>query len=207
MFRMERRSNANQPSDESAKNQTSQPAASARSAQGEVGAPGQMPVQTSAVPRAMTESESLARDIKEGHLNGFIGNGTSLVGEATFKGMLRVDGHLSGRISSEDGTLIVGTNGQIDANIEVAVAIINGTINGDIIATKRIEIGRAAKLTGNIQTAALVIEQGAIFEGNCRMLHLQKTPDKPYTEEKAAQPPAAQLDESAHPSIVSDVEN
>ncbi len=199
MFRMERNSNSNQALNEPANNPT--PVSSAKAAQGEASTHAQMPVQTPTTSRASTESETLARDIKEGTLNGFIGNGTSLVGEATFKGMLRVEGHLSGRVTSEDGTLIVGTNGHIEANIEVAVATINGTVSGDIIATKRIEIGRAAKVTGNIQTTALVIEQGAIFEGSCRMLHLKKT-DKPHKEEKAAKPPVAEVDKPSQPSIV-----
>ncbi|MCA1816180.1 MAG: hypothetical protein LC746_07180 [Acidobacteria bacterium] len=56
--------------------------------------------------KAYTESDALARDIKEGTLTGFVGNGTNMTGEANFKGMLRVDGHLSGRVSSQDGTLI-----------------------------------------------------------------------------------------------------
>src|SRR3982751_1608598 len=119
----------------------------------------------SSSPRAVTESESLARDIKEGTLSGFVGNGTVLTGEATFKAMLRVDGHLSGRISSESGTLIVGNNGQVDADIQVAVAVIHGTINGDIVASQRLELGRAARVNGNIQAPSLVIEQGAVFEG------------------------------------------
>jgi cytoskeletal protein CcmA (bactofilin family) len=128
--------------------------------------------------KAMTESETLARDIKEGTLSGFVGNGTSLTGEATFKAMLRVDGHLSGRVSSGSGTLIVGANGKVDANIEVAVAVIHGTINGDIIATQRLELGRAAKVNGNIQTPSLVIEQGGIFEGSCKMLQMSAAADK-----------------------------
>src|SRR5688500_18382665 len=134
----------------------------------------QQSVHTPTAGRAVTESESLARDIKEGTLTGFVGNGTSLTGGASFRGMLRVDGHLSGRISSQDGTLIVSTNGQVDANVEVAVAQIYGTINGDVTATKRIEMGRVAKVTGNIQTPALVIENGAIFEGSCRMTQAQE---------------------------------
>ncbi len=128
--------------------------------------------------KAMTESETLARDIKEGTLSGFVGNGTSVTGEATFKAMLRVDGHLSGRVSSGSGTLIVGANGKVDANIEVAVAVIHGTINGDIIATQRLELGRAAKVNGNIQTPSLVIEQGGIFEGSCKMLQMSAAADK-----------------------------
>jgi cytoskeletal protein CcmA (bactofilin family) len=133
---------------------------------------------SSAGSRAMTESETLARDIKEGTLSGFVGGGTEVTGEANFKAMMRIDGHLSGRVSSSSGTLIVGANGKVDANIEVAVAVIHGTINGDIIATQRLELGRAAKVNGNIQTPSLVIEQGAVFEGSCKMLQMTAAVDK-----------------------------
>jgi cytoskeletal protein CcmA (bactofilin family) len=120
--------------------------------------------------RALTESESLAREIKEGNLSGFVGGGTVVTGEANFKALMRVDGNMSGRITSTSGTLIVGNNGKVDANIEVAIAMIHGTVNGDIIATQRLELGRAAKLNGNIQTASLMIEPGALFEGSCKMI-------------------------------------
>src|ERR1700741_1722953 len=131
---------------------------------------------------AMTESETLARDIKEGTLSGFVGGGTVVTGEANFKAMMRVDGHLSGRVSSTSGTLIVGANGKVDANIEVAVAVIHGTINGDIIATQRLELGLAAKVNGNIQTPSLIIEQGAVFEGSCKMLQMTAAADKKKKE-------------------------
>src|SRR5262245_42354974 len=133
---------------------------------------------TSASTRAMTESETIARDIKEGTLSGFVGSGTLVTGEANFKAMMRVDGHRSGRVSSSSGTLIVGANGRVDANIEVAVALIPGTINGDIIATQRVELGRAARVNGNVQTPSLIIEQGAIFEGSCKMAQMSAAKDK-----------------------------
>jgi len=133
---------------------------------------------------AMTESETLARDIKEGTLSGFVGGGTVVTGEANFKAMMRVDGHLSGRVSSSSGTLIVGANGKVDANIEVAVAVIHGTINGDIIATQRLELGRAAKVNGNIQTPSLIIEQGAVFEGTCKMVQMTQAADKAKSTRK-----------------------
>ena len=146
----------------------------------------QQQVYTQTTSRAVTESESLARDIKEGTLTGFVGNGTTLTGEASFKGMLRVDGGLSGTVRSTDGTLIVSTNGRVDANVEVAVATIYGTVNGDITATKRIEMGRTAKVTGNIQTPTLAIEQGAIFEGSCRMVQLKEQSEKATASSSAA---------------------
>ena len=134
--------------------------------------------------KAMTESENIAREIKEGTLSGFVGSGTELTGETTFKAMLRVDGHLSGKISSSSGTLIVGATGKIDANVEVAVAVVHGTVNGDIIASQRLELGRASKVNGNIQTPSLVIEQGGIFEGNCKMIKMTAALDKSRDEKR-----------------------
>jgi cytoskeletal protein CcmA (bactofilin family) len=138
--------------------------------------------------KALTESESLAREIKEGNLSGFVGGGTVVTGEANFKAMMRVDGHLSGRVNSTSGTLIVGANGKVDANIEVAIAIVHGTVNGDIIATQRLELGRAAKLNGNIQTASLMIEPGALFEGSCKMIKVNAGVEKGKSNGRDEQP-------------------
>ena len=156
---------------------------------------------TASASRAMTESETLARDIKEGTLSGFVGGGTVVTGEANFKAMMRVDGHLSGRVSSTSGTLIVGANGKVDANIEVAVAVIHGTINGDIIATQRLELGRAAKVNGNIQTPSLIIEQGAMFEGSCKMVQMATAADKVKKESRVEEKP---LDTSKMATIRAD---
>jgi cytoskeletal protein CcmA (bactofilin family) len=141
-----------------------------------------------AVSRAVTESDALAKNIKEGNLSGFIGAATSFTGDTTFKAMLRVDGRISGNISSDGGTLIVSAGGEVDANIEVAVAIVNGVVNGDITASKRVELGRVAKVTGNIITPALTVEEGALLEGSCRMVqaksNLEKQQSKEYDSSK-----------------------
>jgi len=120
--------------------------------------------------KAMSESETMARDIKDGRLNGFVGHGTVLTGETYFNSMLRVDGQLTGKVASEDGTLLVGSTGQVDADITVSGAVINGTVNGDIIATSKLELGRTARVVGNIQAPRLIIEDGAILEGSCSMI-------------------------------------
>ena len=135
--------------------------------------------------RAVSDSESMARDIKEGRLSGFIGSGTVLTGETTFHAMLRVDGHLTGSVSSEGGTLIVGSSGRVDANIHVASAMINGMVKGDIIATERLELGRTARIAGNIQAPRLVIEDGAILEGNCSMIQAKENLEKRLAEANA----------------------
>lgn len=133
-----------------------------------------------------TDSETMARDIKEGRLSGFVGHGTVLTGETNFQAMLRVDGVLQGTVSSDAGTLIVGSNGQVDANVAVASATINGTVNGDIIATEKLHLGRTAKVVGNVQTPRIIIEEGAVLEGSCSMLRAKEALEKRESENKSA---------------------
>lgn len=132
--------------------------------------------------RAISESESMARDIKEGRLSGFVGNGTVLTGETEFQAMLRVDGHLTGKVSSDTGTLIIGSTGLVDANIAVASALINGTVNGDIYASDKIQLGRTACVTGNIQTPRLLMEDGALLEGSCSMIKSRDALEKEHAQ-------------------------
>ena len=146
---------------------------------------------TPSSPRAVTESEALARDLRDGVVSGFIGGTTVVSGDAEFKGMLRIDGHFTGRVRSEKGTLIVSAGGVVDANIEVATAKINGTVNGDIVAYERIEMGRSARVHGNIQTPALVIDDGAVFEGGCRMSQAKPEPARAAKAEETRPAAAA----------------
>jgi len=146
---------------------------------------------TTPTNRAITDSDAMARDIKEGRLSGFVGHGTTLTGETNFHAMLRVDGHLIGTVSSENGTLIVGTNGQVDANVTVAAAMINGAINGDIVATEKLQLGRTARVLGNIQAPRLIVEEGAILEGGCSMLRARETEEEASTVEETYEEPEA----------------
>lgn len=145
---------------------------------------------------AVSESEAIGRDIKEGRLSGFVGYGTVLTGETSFQAMLRVDGHLTGRVTSENGTLIVGSSGRVDANVMVLAAAINGTVNGDIIALEKVELGRTARVMGNIQTPRLVIEDGAVFEGSCAMMKAQEA-----LEQRTAQAKAQLTTGSSEPAV------
>jgi cytoskeletal protein CcmA (bactofilin family) len=174
------------PQQAPAQPQQAQPAAHAYEPQAR--APQPVATATPSAPRAVTESEALARDLREGVVSGFVGAGTVVSGDAEFKGMLRIDGRFKGRVRSEKGSLIVSAGGVVEADIEVASAKINGTVNGDITATGRVEFGRSARVRGNIQTPALVIEEGAVFEGNCRM---QTQPRPEAAKAEAPRPSAA----------------
>src|SRR5437870_4766852 len=91
-------------------------------------------------------------------------------GEFRFEGALPIDCYVSGVISSRTGTLIVGEGGEVEADIFVANATINGLVRGSIRATESVELTSSARVIGNIETTALSIQPGAIFEGQCRFL-------------------------------------
>jgi cytoskeletal protein CcmA (bactofilin family) len=93
-----------------------------------------------------------------------------LNGEITFKDMLRVNGHVAGSISSEKGILIVDAAARVDATIDVAVAVIAGVVNGEVVGRERVELGAQAVIHGNISTPNLSMKPGATFQGDCRML-------------------------------------
>ena len=105
---------------------------------------------------------------KSGDLNGFLDRGSSFKGELEFEDTMRIDGKFNGKISSKN-ELIVGESAHIEGDIHVGRIAISGTIVGKIIADQRVEIHRNGKVYSDIDTPALIIEEGAIFQGNCTM--------------------------------------
>ena len=106
-------------------------------------------------------------------INAFLGKDTEFEGKFSFTGAVRIDGKFTGEIESS-GTLIVGETATMQSQIHVADMIISGEVHGDVVAENKLEISVPGKLFGNIQTPKLVIEEGVIFEGKCKMQELEK---------------------------------
>jgi cytoskeletal protein CcmA (bactofilin family) len=88
-------------------------------------------------------------------------------GKVQFKSMLRIDGNFSGRVDSADGTLIVSAGAQVSkAVINVAVAQINGTVDGVIHASKELVLGPTANVSGRVSASLLTVADGALFNGS-----------------------------------------
>ena len=105
---------------------------------------------------------------KSGDLNGFLDRGSAFKGELEFEDTMRIDGKFNGRIHSKN-ELIVGESAMIEGDIHVGRVAISGTVIGKIVADQRVEIHRNGKVYSDIDTPALIIEEGAIFQGNCVM--------------------------------------
>ncbi len=115
---------------------------------------------------------------KRDAINAFLGRNTEFEGKLSFVGAVRIDGHFKGEIFTEEGTLIVGEAANIESNVHVSQIIISGEIRGNIVADEKIEIHAPGKVFGNIQAPILVIDEGVVFEGNCRMQTTKKAEDK-----------------------------
>jgi cytoskeletal protein CcmA (bactofilin family) len=101
-------------------------------------------------------------------VSAFLGKETLFQGKMTFQGMFRVEGRFEGEFF-ESGTLIVSETAVVNGKIEVNTLVIYGLVEGDVYAKERVEIHSKGKLHGNLFTRILVIEEGGILEGTCKM--------------------------------------
>lgn len=101
-------------------------------------------------------------------LNGFVDSGCTIRGELEFKTYFRVDGRIEGKVRSQ-AELVVGEGGVVEGELEVARCVIGGEVRGTIRATEQVMLHATAKVWADIQTPALVMEDGAFLEGAVTM--------------------------------------
>jgi cytoskeletal protein CcmA (bactofilin family) len=97
-----------------------------------------------------------------------LGRGVRFEGKLTFAGTVRIDASFVGTIVTDD-VLVVGEAARIDANITCGTIVVHGEVNGNIQAKTGVEIRASGKLRGDLETASLVVEKGALFQGASRM--------------------------------------
>ncbi len=107
-------------------------------------------------------------------------------GTVKFTNDLVVDGRIEGEITS-DGSLTVGENARIKAEIKTATVVVYGKVHGNLSVTDRVELKASAEVVGDIKAKTLSIEAGAIFVGKSTV----GTPANAPAEKPAAQPAKA----------------
>jgi len=98
-----------------------------------------------------------------------VGTGSMLQGDLEFTGGLRVDGHIKGHVSAQDGnngTLVLSESGVIEGDISVPHVVLNGTVKGNISSVGHVELQANAKITGDIHYKAVEMELGAVLNGS-----------------------------------------
>jgi cytoskeletal protein CcmA (bactofilin family) len=123
------------------------------------------------------ETEALERR----EVNAFMGAETFFEGKLTYTGAVRLDGRFKGVIRSDD-TLIVGETGRIEGELHVGITIIQGEVVGNVYGKERVELHHPGRMIGNITAPVVIMDEGAIFEGNCKMKKKEEKKEKKEEE-------------------------
>jgi cytoskeletal protein CcmA (bactofilin family) len=106
--------------------------------------------------------------VKGSDLTAFIDEASEIEGRYTFSGTVMLNGRFKGEISSKD-TLIIGEKAVVHADIHAGVILISGEVVGNVVGAERVELRGAARVVGDVEAPVVVVEEGVVFEGHCRM--------------------------------------
>lgn len=119
-------------------------------------------------------------------IDSLIGAGTTITGDITYSGGLRVDGEIKGNVRStgeQPGTLVISEHARIEGEISVSHLVINGTVIGPVHSSEFLELQARARVTGDMEYNTIEMHLGAVVQG--RLVH-QGTPAKAAVELKLA---------------------
>jgi len=129
---------------------------------------------------------SLRRGNKHEEVEKVLDVNASMQGTMVFKDSvnLRINGEFEGKLDTK-GTLTIGENAHVKADINGEDVTVAGKVIGNIVATKRLTLVAPANVSGDIVAPALVIREGAIINGACNMSAPQATSTTSATKTKA----------------------
>jgi cytoskeletal protein CcmA (bactofilin family) len=115
---------------------------------------------------------------KPSPIDSLIGAGTTIEGDITFTGGLRVDGHVRGNVTAsgnKPGTLVISELAKVEGDIDVSHVVINGTVAGPVRGAEYVELLPKARVTGNVSYKSIEIHVGAIVMGQLIYENTQKS--------------------------------
>lgn len=148
-------------------------------------------------PATKADSPSQARP-SSGQRNVLLPD-VEIKGKVRFKNDLIVDGKIEGEIIS-DGSLTIGENAKIKAEIRTSSVVVYGKVHGNITVTDRIELRKDAEVLGDIKAKVLTMEAGAIFVGSSTVGAPAETANTPAPAKKGNNKPAGNPPAAGKPS-------
>ena len=107
-------------------------------------------------------------------IDSLIGAGTSVLGNVTFSGGLRIDGKVLGNViavGAEPCTLVIGEHAEVQGEIRVSHVVVNGKVVGPVLADGYVELQPKARVVGDVSYKTLEMHVGAVLRG--RMNHAE----------------------------------
>jgi len=108
----------------------------------------------------------------KGEMGTIIGKGTKIDGTVTIEGPTRIDGTVMGKLESSD-SVTVGPTGVVKAaEIKARTIIVGGKVDGNLVATEKVELQAKCEVVGDISSKSLLVEHGAVFHGSSKMKNM-----------------------------------
>jgi cytoskeletal protein CcmA (bactofilin family) len=108
----------------------------------------------------------------QNRIDSLVGAGTSVTGDVTFSGGLRVDGEIRGNVRGAPDqvtTLVISEHARVEGEISVSHLVINGTVIGPVHSSEFLELQPRARVTGDVEYSTIEIQLGAVVQG--RLVH------------------------------------
>jgi cytoskeletal protein CcmA (bactofilin family) len=123
------------------------------------------------------------------YINSIIGEGTRFNGEFDLNGLLRVDGDFCGTVRTR-GKVLIGKNGRAECTIYAGTVVVGGIVRGNIFAEEKVVILSTGIVLGNVTSPRFIVEEGVIFNGNCRIVQDRKDAPRAVQREVRAEAPS-----------------
>jgi cytoskeletal protein CcmA (bactofilin family) len=138
---------------------------------------------------AMFKNTNISFESKNGDT--VIGTEAYFQGTLTAKGSLRVDGRIDGSIV--DAKIVtVGKSGKVKGDISCEICYVSGEVKGNVTALDHIEALAGSRVDGDIRAPRIMLEEGAIFNGNCSMDPAHRAPAEQQPQTKTQKTEAKQ---------------
>ena len=128
-----------------------------------------------------TDSTTATRSSVSG--SAALGKNVTVKGQIFAREDLTIDGEVEGTVECHEHRLTIGPNARVQAGLKAREIIIQGSIQGNVDATDKIDIKKEAKLVGDIKTSRIVIEDGAYFKGS---IDISKATTRPVSPAPAS---------------------
>jgi cytoskeletal protein CcmA (bactofilin family) len=117
-----------------------------------------------------------------------IGPEAEISGEISSSDNVHIEGKIDGKVKSKK-QITIGEKGQVQAEVEAQIVTIRGKLQGDCVATNKVEITGTGKVFGNISAPRIAVAEGAVFRGASNMTSEQKPTTPKSSDDTKSKPP------------------
>jgi cytoskeletal protein CcmA (bactofilin family) len=105
-------------------------------------------------------------DLDKDNPEAILGQGITFRGDLTFQNYLCIEGRFEGRLDATQGKLKIGKTGEVKCDLTLKAAVIEGRVEGDIVASQLLELRGNAVIHGNIRARNLRVDDGVTIIGH-----------------------------------------